>query len=121
MPPVVAGDRVHLQQVLLNLMLNGLDAVSPVTAVARRLLVTTGVEGGYVVLAVRDNGPGIPQESIEQIFEPFETTKPDGLGLGLSIARSIIEAHRGRIEAENNADMGATVRLALPIAANRTC
>jgi C4-dicarboxylate-specific signal transduction histidine kinase len=114
-PALVVGDRVHLQQVLLNLVLNGLDAMAQTSPADRRLQVRTATTDGHVELAVRDRGSGIPAESIGEIFEPFVTTKTEGMGMGLSIARSIIEAHHGRIAAENNADAGATIRFSIPV------
>lgn len=114
-PVIVTGDRVHLQQVLMNLVLNGLDAMTQTPAERRRLILATVVTNDRVDVSVQDGGSGIPDESIEQVFEPFFTTKTDGMGLGLSIARSIIEAHHGRVVAQNNPEGGATVRFSLPL------
>ncbi len=112
--PPIQGERIHLQQVLLNLLLNGMDAVADMPLDQRRLLVRTTQSNGYVELAVSDCGTGIAADSLSQIFDAFYTTKSTGMGVGLSIARSIIEAHDGRMSAENNSDGGATVRFALP-------
>jgi|SRR5688572_15962141 len=112
-PLLVIGDHVHLRQVLLNLMLNGMDAMSDVPAGGRRLVVRTAARNGRAEVAVRDSGVGIPAELMMRIFEPFFTTKADGMGIGLSIARSIIEAHKGRLMAANDADGGATFRFSL--------
>jgi len=117
--PPVRGDRVQLQQMLLNLIRNGCEAMStPTTSAAeRRLLLAASSDGpGNVHIAVRDRGTGIPAELLDQLFEPFVTTKPDGLGLGLSISRTIVGAHGGRLWAENNDDRGATVHCLLPVA-----
>lgn len=113
LPPVV-GDRVHLQQVLLNLMLNAMDATAKVPGDGRRVSVRTIREPGYVGLAVSDGGPGIPPDQISRIFEPFFTTKGQGMGMGLAIARSITEAHGGRIGAENQPGGGAVVWFTVP-------
>jgi PAS domain S-box-containing protein len=112
----VHGDRIYVQQVLLNLLFNGMDAMSA-TAADRRLLRvrTAGVEGDKVEVSVRDSGHGIPHDKMDRVFESFFTTKKDGMGLGLSIARSLIQAHGGRIRAENNRDGGATFRFTLPV------
>jgi C4-dicarboxylate-specific signal transduction histidine kinase len=115
-PSIVTGDRVHLQQVLLNLVLNSLDAMADTPTSERRLHVTTSTRNGEIAVAVRDKGAGIASSAMADIFEPFVTTKAEGMGMGLSIARSIIEAHRGRIHAENNSDKGATVRFTIPAA-----
>jgi C4-dicarboxylate-specific signal transduction histidine kinase len=112
--PVVRGDRVHLQQVLLNLLLNGMEAMADTPNPRRRLTVRTEVNGGGVEVAVTDNGCGIPAATLSRLFESFFTTKADGLGLGLSIARSIVEAHGGRIWAENRPEGGATFRFTMP-------
>jgi len=112
---LVTGDRVHLQQVLLNLVLNGIDAMTTTPADRRRLTVRTSSANGHVEVSVKDTGRGIPADALSRIFEPFFTTKEDGMGMGLSIARSIIEAHDGRLVAENNAGAGATVRFSLPV------
>ena len=112
--PTVNGDRIQLQQVLLNYVINGCDAMDG-QPVDRNLLVHTRQgAGGGIEVAVSDRGTGIPPEDIERIFEPFMTTKPRGMGLGLAICRTIVEAHGGKVWASNNADRGATLHFELP-------
>jgi len=111
----VQGDRVQLQQVVLNLMLNALEAMSAVDAHARELSISTDRSARQEILViVRDSGPGIRSEDLERVFESFYTTKVDGLGIGLSICRSIIDAHGGRLWAEANESQGATFKFSLP-------
>jgi PAS domain S-box-containing protein len=106
--PRVAGDRVQLQQVLLNLILNAIDAMSPIQDRARELTIVSRPDGADAVLIeVRDAGPGIEPERAGHVFEPFYTTKPDGLGIGLSISRSIVEAHGGNLWVKQNEPHGA--------------
>jgi two-component system sensor kinase FixL len=113
--PMVEGDRVHLQQVLLNLVLNGMDAMADTPEDERWLTVSTaGSESGQVEIAVSDSGSGIRPDRLPRLFESFFTTKKEGMGLGLSISRMIVEAHRGQIRAENNSGRGATFRVVLP-------
>src|SRR5262245_58563454 len=113
LPPVLA-DRVQVQQVLLNLILNACEAMSDAPTDDRRLhFSATQTETGDVRFSIRDGGNGFPPELIERLFEPFVTTKAEGLGLGLSIARAIVAAHGGRIWAENNLGRGATVHCVL--------
>ena len=114
--PRVRGDRVQLQQVVLNLVLNGLDAMQE-SAVGDRTLVlrTTKESPATVRVAARDFGAGIGAADLDHIFQAFYTTKSGGLGMGLAIGRSIVEAHRGRLEAENNPDGGATFSFTLPV------
>ena len=113
--PPVRGDRVHLQQVLLNLILNGMDAMADGEN-GKRLLVIRASPGteGQVAVAVSDSGTGLLPDKIKSLFEPFFTTKPDGMGMGLAISRTLIEAHGGKIWAENNAGRGATFKFTLP-------
>ena len=112
--PAVSGDRNQLQQVLLNFVINGCDAMDG-QEVDRRLLVRTQTTvHGNVEVSVVDRGAGIPMANLERIFEPFVTTKATGMGLGLAICRSIVEAHGGRLWATNNADCGATLHCELP-------
>jgi signal transduction histidine kinase len=114
--PVVRGDGIHLQQVLLNLILNGMEAMSESSEPNRRLTMRTAYDGkGNVEVAVKDSGPGIPPDRQPRLFDSFFTTKPHGMGLGLSIVRSIVEAHGGRIWAENNSSGGACFRFTLPV------
>ena len=97
------GDRVHIQQVLLNLILNGMDALHGTSLEDRRVNVTARLDGAQIVeIAVGDAGHGIPADVLAQIFDPFFTTKPNGMGMGLAISRTIIEAHGGRLWAENS-------------------
>ncbi|MGE8475070.1 MAG: sensor histidine kinase, partial [Paraburkholderia hospita] len=113
--PPVRGDKVQLQQVLLNLLLNAFDAVSECSSSDRAvaLFARPDSEGG-VRIAVRDRGHGQTADKLECIFMPFVTSKPQGLGLGLSISRSIVQIHGGRLWAENNFDQGMTFYVALP-------
>jgi two-component system, LuxR family, sensor kinase FixL len=113
--PTVRGDKVQLQQVLLNLMLNALDAVQGRPACDRLVTVQVAADpDGSVRLRVRDRGPGLTIEQMDKIFQPFFTSKPHGLGLGLSISRNIVSAHGGRIWAENDAEGGAAFHVLLP-------
>jgi len=115
--PLIHGDGVQLQQVLLNLAVNGCDAMAGVEAIERRLLVRTElVDGKNVRVSVADRGSGIPPEKMEHIFEPFFTTKTQGMGMGLAIGRTIISAHGGKLWATNNAKYGATFQFTLPTA-----
>jgi C4-dicarboxylate-specific signal transduction histidine kinase len=114
--PFVLGDRVQLQQVLLNLMLNACDAMSGTHAADRCLELSTAADDRFVELVVSDHGRGIPDGQCERVFEPFVTFRDQGLGLGLAISKSIVTAHGGSIKAENNAHRGATFRCLLPIA-----
>jgi len=113
LPPVV-GDRIQLQQVILNLILNGKDAMSSIQSHPRELLITSRKNNsGEAVVAVRDSGAGLDPEQVGQIFEPFFTTKAEGMGLGLSISRTIVEAHGGTLWATPNEDKGATIQFTL--------
>jgi PAS domain S-box-containing protein len=113
--PKLHADRVQLQQVLLNLIVNAEQAMVHQPAAERTIVVSTARGApDEVIFSVQDTGPGVDKEGLEKLFEAFHTTKPDGMGIGLSICRSIIEAHGGRIWAENNPDRGATVSVALP-------
>jgi C4-dicarboxylate-specific signal transduction histidine kinase len=106
--PRVRGDRVQLQQVLVNLIINAIEAMRDVGEEERELLISTRNEPDGVSVEVRDSGPGFAPAALERVFEAFYTTKPGGLGLGLSICRSIIEAHGGRLWASPNVPRGAT-------------
>ena len=114
--PPVRGDRVQLSQVLVNLIMNGFDAISTGAQRERCLRVDVRNAQGQVEVAVADSGTGIDPDLLPRIFDSFVTTKPKGLGIGLSVARAIIERHGGRIWAENNAGGGATFRFTLPLA-----
>ena len=113
--PLVPGDRVQLQQVMLNLVINAIEAMSEGDDGARELLISTAnPEEGGVLVAVRDSGPGLAPAALECIFDAFYTTKPSGLGLGLSICRSIIETHGGRLWATANVPRGAVFQFTVP-------
>jgi C4-dicarboxylate-specific signal transduction histidine kinase len=110
----VRGDRVQLQQVALNLILNAVDAMSSVEAGARELVISTEKAQTHVLVKVCDCGPGIDAENLDRVFEAFYTTKPGGVGMGLSICRSIIDAHGGRLWADANEPRGAVFQFILP-------
>jgi len=113
--PPVQGDRVQLQQVILNLVMNGIEAMKTVTDRPRELLVRSrSHDSGQALVAVQDSGIGLDQQSVERAFEAFYTTKAGGMGMGLSISRSIIEAHDGKLWATSNDGCGATFQFALP-------
>jgi signal transduction histidine kinase len=115
--PLVPGDRVQLQQVLLNLVMNSLEAMSGIRDHSLELTVKTSAENGEVMAAVTDRGTGIKPQEIERVFKAFHTTKNVGMGMGLAISRSIIEAHGGRLWAEPNIGPGTTFKFTLPISA----
>jgi two-component system, LuxR family, sensor kinase FixL len=112
--PQVRGDRVQLQQVLLNLITNAFDSIEGSSSKDRTVTVTARGENRKIVIEVRDTGCGIANEMFETLFEPFKTSKNEGLGIGLSISRSIVEQHGGRLWAENNPTGGATFHVSLP-------
>jgi len=113
--PLVRADRVQLQQVVLNLVMNAVEAMSSWAGGPRKLRISTRNGGaGEIVVAVDDSGPGLDAQNPERVFAPFYSTKPGGLGIGLSICRSIIEAHEGRLWAETGELGGATFAFALP-------
>jgi C4-dicarboxylate-specific signal transduction histidine kinase len=118
--PLIQGDRVQLQQVILNLILNAVQAMSGVSEKSRELLVSTGQEAsGAVLVTVQDSGPGLDPESVARAFDAFYTTKPQGMGIGLAICRSIVEAHGGKLWAIANKDRGATFQFTLPTGGGR--
>jgi len=113
----VLGDRVHLQQVLINLLMNGADSMHNAPPAQRKLEMRAAFAGnGFVEVAVRDAGHGIAAEKLEEMFVAFFTTKSNGMGVGLAISKTIVESHGGRIWAENNPQGGATLRFTLKIA-----
>ncbi len=113
--PLVRGSRVQIQQVLLNLMLNGMQAMSETSVEDRVLTLRTAMDGEGVVVSVADRGKGIAQEELEHIFDPFWTTKENGIGVGLPISRAIVEAHHGTIAAAGAPDGGAAFTISLPV------
>jgi PAS domain S-box-containing protein len=117
--PLIEGDRVQLQQVILNLIVNAIEAMSGGGDGTRELLISSRkADPGGVLVGVRDSGPGLAPETLDHVFDAFYTTKPGGLGMGLSICRSIIEAHGGRLWASANLPRGASFQFALPAIAN---
>jgi PAS domain S-box-containing protein len=114
--PEVFGDRVQLQQVIINLLMNGIDAMEPITDRPRDLLIRSGKDDtGQLIVSITDSGIGISAENANRLFNAFFTTKASGLGMGLSICRSIVEAHGGRMSALSNEGLGATFQFTLPV------
>jgi two-component system, LuxR family, sensor kinase FixL len=113
---LVTGDRIQLQQVVMNLLMNAIEAVSLCTSGPRQITVSSMQQSTTVVVSVRDSGPGFSRDDERRLFQAFFTTKPQGLGMGLPISRSIIESHGGCITAEHNEARGVTFRIALPTA-----
>jgi signal transduction histidine kinase len=119
--PLIHGDRVQLQQVIINLIMNAIEAMSGVDKGPRALLISTGQEAvSGVLVSVQDSGPGLDVENLDRLFDAFYTTKPAGMGMGLSICRSIIDAHQGRIWASRDVGTGATFQFTLPAAKDLT-
>jgi signal transduction histidine kinase len=113
--PSIQGDRVQLQQVILNLIINAVEAMSSLREGSRELLISTRNDVSGLLVTVRDSGPGLSAESLERLFDPFYTTKAGGMGMGLSICRSIVEVHGGRIWASRDFSQGATFQFTLPL------
>jgi C4-dicarboxylate-specific signal transduction histidine kinase len=114
--PSVLGDRIQLQQVILNLVMNGMEALSSVADRSRELLIRSGThEPQSIFVAVRDSGIGLDSQTLDRMFDAFFTTKPEGMGMGLSISRTIIEAHGGRLWAAPHDGPGATFQFTLPM------
>jgi len=114
--PEVTVDRIQIEQVITNLVRNAMEATQEVPKERRNVTIRTSIStAGGLEVAVQDTGKGLQSEDADRLFEPFYTTKRDGMGLGLSISRSIIEAHGGRLGAGPNADQGTTFRFTLPV------
>ena len=113
--PEIRGDRVQLQQVIMNLILNAADAMAEVDVGTRHLMASTAVDGDKIIMSVRDTGKGVDPEHFERLFDAFFTTKETGMGIGLSISRSIIEGHGGQLWATANDDRGTTFSFSLPV------
>jgi len=113
--PFVPADRVQLQQVIMNLVVNAVEAMNGVGDRPRELTIVSGEGADDVFVEVKDTGPGIDPADLDRLFQSFYTTKPDGIGMGLAISRSIVEAHGGRLAAAKNKPQGAVFRLTLPI------
>ena len=111
----ILGDRIQLQQVILNLVVNGIDAMRDMPREHRIITIRTSRVEKFAQLSVSDRGPGIPEDKLNEVFEPFFTSKAEGMGMGLSIARTIIEAHHGLISAKNRDHGGASFRIKLPL------
>jgi signal transduction histidine kinase len=113
--PAVLGDRIQLQQVVLNLMMNGIEAMTAVSDRPRQLLIRSEVEGANQIrISIRDSGVGVTEEAMPRLFEPFFTTRSQGIGMGLPISRSIIESHGGRLWAESTVNQGSVFQFTLP-------
>jgi signal transduction histidine kinase len=111
----ILGDRIQLQQVILNLVVNGIDAMKDTPSENRIISIRTSRVEKFAELSVSDRGPGIPDDKLKEVFEPFYTSKSGGMGMGLSIARTIVEAHHGLIWAKNRDHGGASFRIRLPL------
>jgi C4-dicarboxylate-specific signal transduction histidine kinase len=111
----ILGDRVQIQQVIVNLVVNGIDAMGDTPAESRIISIRTSRVEKFAELSVSDRGSGIPEDKLKEIFEPFVTSKAEGMGMGLSIARTIIEVHHGQISAKNRDHGGASFRIRLPL------
>jgi signal transduction histidine kinase len=116
----VKGDAVQLQQVILNLIINAMDAISQTEAKQREVNVTTNLSAACAEIRVSDTGPGMAAGDLKNVFNPFFTTKPQGMGMGLAIVRTIVEAHHGQVSAENQLSGGALFTIRLPIARGRS-
>jgi C4-dicarboxylate-specific signal transduction histidine kinase len=114
-PLTIKGDRIQLQQVILNLIVNAIDAMSELPPAERLITIRTARDRERAEVSIADRGPGIPPDKLQDIFQPFFSTKARGMGMGLSIARTIVEAHGGRLFAENLARGGALLRVELPM------
>jgi signal transduction histidine kinase len=113
----ILGDRIQIQQVILNLVANGIEAMKDTSAESRTISIRTSRVEKLAELSVSDRGPGIPEDKLKEVFEPFFTSKAEGMGMGLSIARTIIEAHHGQISAKNRDHGGASFRIRIPLVA----
>jgi signal transduction histidine kinase len=114
-PLLAKADNIQLQQVVINLIINAIDAMQPLHKSQRRITVRTARDRDFAEIEIADHGPGIADGKLNEVFEPFYTTKPNGMGMGLSIARTIVEMHGGQISAENHAGQGALFRIRLPL------